>query len=190
MFKPTARIAARIWMYLTIEKAIPLPLHRDGRRTDCGLAAVGVFAPHLQLDLIAVHLGDPAAAAIRPTGLVDASIADLERLQCASLAQPIHNQLAEERGLQEAVQDDPGQADTAREVLVVVDLVEVALRARVLDQLARGRVLDQLRNLISSFQIHRLIAVPRRRATVRPCWLTYSVSKMMKSSEPLDPVFS
>src|SRR5712691_1063156 len=172
------------------QKEHALLLHRDRRRTDRGPVAVGVLAPDLQLGLIAIYLGDPAPAAIRPPRLVDASIADLESLQRASVAKPVRDQLAQERRLQEAVQDDSRQADAAGEVLVVMDLVEVALCARVLHELARGRLLDQLRNLISGFQTHRLIAVPRRRATGRPCWLTYSVSKMMKSSEPLDPVFS
>ena len=60
----------------------------------------------------------------------------------------------------------------------------------VLHELARGRVLDQLRDFISDLDGHRRIAVPRSLATGRPCWLTYSVSKMMNRSEPLDPVFS
>jgi len=140
--------------------------------------------------VIAFHLRDAAAAAIWPPRLVDASIADLESLQRPAISEPIGEQLAEKRSLQEAMQDHARQADALREVLVVVDLVEVALRARVLDQLACGGVLDQLRKLVADGRIHRLIPVPRRRATVRPCWLTYSVSKMMKSSEPLEPVFS
>ncbi len=88
------------------------------------------------------------------------------------------------------MEDHAWQPDAARVILVVVDLVEIALGPGVLHQLARGRMLDQLWELVANFQIHRLIAVPRSRATVRPSWLTYSFSKMMKSRLPLEPVFS
>src|SRR4029077_8747231 len=97
---------------------------------------------------------------------------------------------AKKRCFQQAVKDHARQTDPTRIVLVVVDLVKVALRPGVLHQLARGRVLDQVRKLVPGLQDHRLIAVPRKRATVRPCRLKYSVSKMMNSSLPLEPVFS
>ena len=122
--------------------------------------------------------------------LVDPAVAHLERLERAAVAQPVGDELAEESRLQEAMEDHPGQSHAFRVSLVVMDLVEVALRARVLHQLARGRVLDQLGDLRADRQVHRRIAVPRSRATVRPCWFLYSVSKMMNSSVPLPPLFS
>src|ERR1700674_5007713 len=88
------------------------------------------------------------------------------------------------------MQDHAWQSDTTRVILVVVNFVEIALGPGVLDQLAGSRVLDQLRQLEARLQIHRRIAVPRSLATVRPCRLKYSVSKMMNSRLPVEPVFS
>src|SRR5712692_10971298 len=111
MLKPTAMIAARMWMYLTMSriKLEPLSLalspmgrgnlHR-GAPKRCPLA-VRVFTPDLQLDMVAVDLRDPAAAAIGPAGNIDPSIADLEGLQRAAIAQPVRDQLPEEGGLQQ-----------------------------------------------------------------------------------------
>ena len=88
------------------------------------------------------------------------------------------------------MQDDARQTDPTRKVLVVMDFVEVPLRAGVLHQLARRRVLDEVGELLARLQVHRLIAVPRSRATTRPWPLKYSVSKMMNRRLPLAPVFS
>ena len=121
---------------------------------------------------------------------VDSAVADLERLQRPAIAEPIRDELAEERSFQKPVKDDTRQRDALRVGLVVVDLVEVALRARVLDQLARGRVLDKLRQLLPHFYVHLRIAVPFSRATCSPRWLTYSVSKMMNNRLPVEPGFS
>jgi hypothetical protein len=49
------------------------------------------------------------------------------------------------------MEDHARQPDAARVILVVMDLVEIALRPRVLHQLARGRVLDQVGELITNF---------------------------------------
>ena len=70
------------------------------------------------------------------------------------------------------MEDHAGQCHALRVSLVVVDLVEVALGARVLHELPRRRVLDQLGQLLPDSYVHRLIAVPRSVATVRPCWFT------------------
>ena len=88
------------------------------------------------------------------------------------------------------MEDHARQPHAARVILVVVDLIEITLRSGVLHQLTRGRVLDQLGELVTHLQTHRLIAVPRSRATVRPSWFLNSFSKMMKSRLPLEPVFS
>src|SRR2546430_15271441 len=165
-------------------------LHGGG--PERGLLAILVLAPHLELDVLAVDFRDPAATSVRLVRHVDAAIAHLERFQRAPVADPVGEQLAKVAGLQQAVQDDARQVDAAREILVVMDLVEVARRAGVLHQLARRRVLDEPRDLLAGLhrRAHRRIAVPRSRATVRPCWLVYSVSKMMNSRFPLEPLFS
>src|SRR5450759_1443433 len=164
--------------------------HPDRRGADGRTVAGRILTPDLQLDLIAVDLRHPAAARVGPAGLVGAPIADLEALEPAAVAEPVRHELAEEPGLEQAVEDHSRQPDALRVSLLVMDLVEVALRTGVLHELARGRMLDQLGQLVSNFDAQRLIAVPRSFATVRPSWLTYSVSKMMKSRLPLEPVFS
>src|SRR5207237_1820653 len=91
-----------------------------------------VLPPPLELDVPSLDLRDPAATPIGLAGHVDASIRDLERLERAPVAEPVGDELAQKRSLQQAVQDDAGEPHAARELLVVVDLVEVALSARVL----------------------------------------------------------
>ena len=110
-------------------------------------------------------------AAVGSPGHVDAAVAHLERLERASVTEPVGHQLAQERGFQQAVEDDAGQADALRVLLVVMDLVEVALRARVLDQLPRGRIFDQLWDFLADVELHRRIIVPRSLATRSPRWL-------------------
>src|SRR5882672_1254879 len=188
MLKPTATIAAR--MDVLDDQQQHLLLHLHGRAPKRRALAVGVLTPNLQLDPVAFDHGHAAATAIGPAGDVDSSIADLERLQRAAIAEPIRNELAEEGGLQEPVQDHSREPHALRVGLVVMDLVKVALRARVLHELPRRRMLYELGQLLAGGEVHRLIAVPRSRATMRPCWFTYSVSKMMKSRLPLAPVFS
>src|SRR5690348_7538677 len=125
---------------------------------------------------------------------VDAAVADLEAHEPAAVAEPVGDELAEEPGLQQSVQDHARQPHAPGVLLVVMNLVEVALGAGVLNELARGRVLHELGQLLPHLDrsrgAHRRIAVPRRRATRSPRWLVYSVSKMMKSRFPLEPSFS
>src|SRR5487761_205929 len=167
-----------------------LSAHLHHSASDRGAWAVPVLTPDLELHRLAVDLHHAPAASIRPARDVDPPIAHLEGLQRASIAEPVGDQLAEERRLEQAVQDHTRQAHALRERLVVVDLVEIALSARVLHELSRRRMLHELRDLLTDLDVHRRIAVPRSFATVRPCWFTYSVSKMMKSRLPLPPVFS
>jgi hypothetical protein len=144
----------------------------DCSRSDSGALACLVLAPDLELGLIAINAGDPSAATVRVTRLVDSAVADLEGFQRPLIAEPIGHELAEERSLQETVKDDPWQRDALRVSLVVMDLVEITLRACVLHELARRRVLHELRQLLAGLDSHLLIAVPRRRATSSPLWFT------------------
>src|SRR5260370_35615220 len=91
-----------------------------------------------------VDLPEHAPASMGLARHVDPTIADLECLEGALVAQPVCDQLAEEACLEQAVEDHAREPDAPSEVRVVVDLVEGALRARVLHELARGRVLDAL----------------------------------------------
>ena len=103
---------------------------------------------------------------------VYAAIGDLEILQRASIAQPIGDELAEKRRLEQPVEDHAWQSHAFGIGLVIVDLVEIALRTRVLDELPRGWVLDELRKVLTRFDVHRRIIVPRSFATTTPSWLT------------------
>src|SRR5439155_63179 len=83
----------------------------SGAQLDCGRTYRGALAgivlpPDLQLDLVTVDPGDPSATAVRVAWPVDSALADLERLQRPAIAEPIRDELAEERSFQKPVKDD------------------------------------------------------------------------------------
>src|SRR5207248_6884213 len=98
-----------------------------------------ILAPHLELHFVSIDLRDLAMAAVGTPGHIDAAIAHLERLERAAVTEPVGHQLAQERGFEQAVEDDAGQADALRVLLVVMDLVCRPLLEKKKDQLPPAR---------------------------------------------------
>ena len=137
-----------------------------GRATGRGLFALGILQPDFAIDQVVAALGvflrDLAARYYLRSGLIHPAILHAEFAQPSELAGEIGHQVSEERVLQRAVQDYAGEAVAEREVLVVVDLIEVAGRAGVPDELLGGRIFFERSDLGADLDVFKLILLSHR----------------------------
>src|SRR4029453_1263810 len=80
---------------------------------------------------------------------IHAAILTGNELDAAAMAEPVRHQLAERRVLEPAVHDDRADLLGLREIVVVVQRVEVTRPRRILHQLRYVRPLAQLRQRIA-----------------------------------------
>src|SRR5216683_4986161 len=108
-----------------------LARRQDHRRfAERGLLALGVFEPDFAIDQMvaafAVFLGHIAFAGDLRPRLVHSAVLHGQLFEPSQFAREVGHQLAEESVLECAVEDDARKVVLECEILVVVDLVEVA----------------------------------------------------------------
>ena len=128
--------------------------------------ALGVFEPDFAIDqvvaAVGVFLRDLAARDDLGARLIHPAVLHAELAQPSELAGEVGHQMAEERILQRAVQDYAGQSVAEREILVVVDLIEVARRAGVAHELLGGRIFFERSDLGADLNIFEISLLGHR----------------------------
>ena len=188
--------------HLSLEEVIAWSAPRGIHDLELGVGGYS-NAPHLELDQVHVVLRRLANDA--PATRHDVLQADQRREPDPELAdgagpRPVRHGLADEAHREHPVREDTAHAGGPGELVVLVDRVEVAGRARVAGELdLLDRPLDERRELVAHLDVvevdpgvlHSLTTVtPRMVATISFEPSAMVVSRTTNAIGPLRPVFS